>query len=73
MTKKIQIFCEKQAFGVCARLGDYMGISSGGIRLFFVYTSFLTMGSPVILYLILAFVMDMRKHFRRGNSSIWDF
>ena len=44
-----------QAFGVCTHLGEKFKISTSSIRLYFIYTSFLTMGSPVIIYLILAF------------------
>jgi hypothetical protein len=32
----------------------------------------LTFGSPVIIYLALAFVMNMRRHLRR-RSTIWDY
>jgi phage shock protein PspC (stress-responsive transcriptional regulator) len=63
---------ERNAFGVCAWLGDKTGISAGSVRLFFIYTSFLTVGSPVILYMILAFWLDWNKHSRKGRSTIWD-
>ena len=63
---------EKQAFGVCAFLGERLRISSASIRLFFIYTSCLTFGSPVILYLILAFLLNIHKHLRKERSSIWD-
>jgi phage shock protein C len=71
--KRIQDFFEEHAFGVCTRLGEKLGIATSGIRLFFIYASFLTFGSPVIIYLSLAFVMNIRKHLRRRNSTIFDF
>lgn len=64
---KLQFF----SFGVCARLGEILGISSSSIRLFFIYASFITFGSPVIVYLSLAFVMNLRKYLRR-RSSVWE-
>lgn len=70
--KRIQLFLEKQAFGVCTRLGEKFAIPSSSIRLFFIYTSFLTFGSPVLIYLALAFIMNFRKHFKRRNNAIWD-
>jgi len=70
--KRIQHFFEKYAFGVCTRLGEKLGIATSSIRLFFIYASFLTLGSPVILYLVLAFVMNIRRHLRR-RSTIWDY
>jgi phage shock protein C len=70
---RVQRFFEERAFGVCTRLGEKLGIATSSIRLFFVYTSFLTFGSPVILYLVLAFIMNIRKHLRRRSSAIMDF
>ncbi|MBN8821263.1 MULTISPECIES: PspC domain-containing protein [unclassified Spirosoma] len=70
---KIRYFIENQAFGVCARLGEKMNISASSIRLYFIYTSCLTLGSPVVLYLILAFWMEMNKHLRRhAHPTIWE-
>ena len=63
---------EKYAFGVCTFLGEKFGIATGSIRLFFIYTSFMTLGSPVILYLILAFLMNLHKHLRNKRSTVWD-
>lgn len=70
--KRIQLFFEEHAFGVCTYLGDKLGVATSSIRLFFIYASFLTLGSPVILYLSLAFMINMRAHLRK-RSSIWDF
>jgi len=72
MIENIKSLFEKQAFGVCTKLGDAMGVSSGAIRLFFIYASFLAIGSPVILYMSLAFLFNLRKHFRRRSSIVWD-
>ena len=72
LIKRIQHFFEEHAFGVCTRLGEKMGIATSSIRLFFIYASFLTFGSPVIIYLALAFIMNMRRHLRR-RSTIWDY
>ena len=69
---KIQHFCENYAFGVCTRLGEKLGMATSSIRLFFIYASFITFGSPVIIYLALAFVMNIRKHLRK-RSPIWDY
>jgi phage shock protein PspC (stress-responsive transcriptional regulator) len=73
LMKRIQNFFEDKAFGVCTRIGEKMGLSTSSIRLFFIYASFLTFGSPVILYLALAFIMNFRKNLRRRNNSVWDY
>jgi phage shock protein PspC (stress-responsive transcriptional regulator) len=72
MIERIQLFFEGYAFGVCTRLGEKLGIATSGIRLFFIYASFFTFGSPIIIYLALAFIMNIRKSLRRRNP-IWDF
>ena len=70
---KLRYFVEKQAFGVCTLLGEKMNISASSIRLYFIYTSFLTLGSPVVLYLILAFWMEMSKQLRlHAHPTIWE-
>lgn len=68
--KKMKYFVEGYAFGVCTRLGEKLGIATSSIRLFFIYTSFLAIGSPILIYLALAFIMNMRKHLRR-RSPVW--
>ena len=72
LTDRIQHFFEKYAFGVCTRLGEILGVATSSIRLFFIYASFITFGSPVIIYLSLAFIMNIRKHLRR-RSQVWDY
>jgi phage shock protein PspC (stress-responsive transcriptional regulator) len=72
LTSRIQEFFEGYAFGVCTRLGEKLGMATSSIRLFFIYASFFTFGSPVLVYLALAFIMNIRKHLRR-RSPIWDY
>ncbi|MEO5975816.1 MAG: PspC family transcriptional regulator [Chryseolinea sp.] len=72
LTVRVQHFFETYAFGVCTNLGDILGVATSSIRLFFIYATFITFGSPVIIYLSLAFIMNMRKHIRR-RTAIWDY
>ncbi len=73
MHDRLRFFVENQVFGVCTRLGEKLNFSVSSIRLYFIYASFLTFGSPIILYLILAFWMELRKHWRRHSSpTIWE-
>lgn len=67
--KKFQFFLEEQAFGVCTRLGEILQLPSEVIRMYFVYASFLTLGSPIIVYLSLAFWMNMSRYMR-SNSRL---
>ncbi len=61
---------EQRAYGVCSKLGEKLGISSSSIRLYFIYTSFLAFGSPIILYLVLAFWLNIRKYLRRQKNFV---
>jgi phage shock protein PspC (stress-responsive transcriptional regulator) len=73
MIHKIQDFSERYAFGVCAWWGKKLGLKSTKIRLFFIYLSFLTLGSPVIIYLIMAFVLEHKHYFKlKRRKTIWD-
>ncbi len=69
--RRIQIFFEDQAFGVCTRLGEKLNISTSSIRIFFIYSSFLTFGSPIIVYLALAWIMNIRKYIRQRYNRLW--
>ena len=69
----IKDFIEWKAFGVCSELGDRLGIATSRIRLWFIYISFLTMGSPIIVYMVLAFWVNLRNYIllRRRNPLKW--
>ncbi len=66
---------EKKAFGVCTWLGLKLGMKSTTIRLYFIYLSFFTFGSPIILYFVLAFLLENKKFFfpqKAVRKRIWD-
>tara|TARA_B100000965_G_scaffold406171_1_gene443665 strand:+ start:890 stop:1114 length:225 start_codon:yes stop_codon:yes gene_type:complete len=73
MIQNIQDFFEKYAFGVCEWWGKKLGINSSKIRIYFIYTSFLTLGSPLIIYLVMAFVLEHKHLFKfKKKKTIWD-
>jgi len=59
---KLRAFLEMHAFGVCTAIGEKLGIASSRIRMWFIYISFLTMGSPVLVYMILAFWLNIKRY-----------
>lgn len=63
---------EQRFFGVSAYVGQKLGMSDSRIRLYFIYLSFITLGSPVLLYLFIAFWMEIRNSFGRSRRSVWD-
>jgi len=66
---RLRQFIEWQAFGVCSAMGDRLGIATARIRTWFVYISFLTMGSPLIVYFVLAFWMNMKRYILSGRRN----
>ena len=59
---RLKYFIEWQAFGVCTAIGERLGIATSRIRTWFIYVSFLTMGSPLIIYFILVFWMNIKRY-----------
>ena len=69
MISKIREFLEFHAFGVCSAIGDKLGIASSRIRMWFIYISFLTLGSPVIIYMALAFLMNIKQYILNAKRN----
>lgn len=63
---------ERHAFGVCQYLGEKMQIAPAIVRKYFIYISFIGMGSPLIIYLAVAFWVNLRRNIRRGRSVLWE-
>jgi phage shock protein PspC (stress-responsive transcriptional regulator) len=72
LVENIKSFFEKQAFGICEFWGEKLSIKSANIRLFFIYTSFLTIGSPIIIYLVMGFWMNLNRLIRKNRGGVWD-
>ena len=62
-------FLEKSAFGVCQQLGEWMRINPARIRVYFIYASFITFGSPLILYLVMAFWLNIKKYISSPGAN----
>ncbi len=68
---------EFRLFGVCSWLGEKLGIKATSIRLYFIYLSFFTFGSSIIIYLISSFILEHKGYFKpwlypKKRSSVWD-
>jgi len=74
MIEKNRDKIEKYAFGVCAWWGNKLGMKSSIVRKTFIYLSFFTFGSPVIIYLFMAFILENKAYFKPTpkRSSVWD-
>ena len=73
MITKILGYFEKQAFGVCNWWGEKLHLKSSQVRLSFIYLSFLTVGSPIIIYLIMSFILKHKEYFKFSKrKTVWD-
>jgi phage shock protein PspC (stress-responsive transcriptional regulator) len=59
---RLRKFIELHAFGVCTAIGAKMGIATSKIRMWFIYLSFITFGSPLVIYMVLAFWMNIKNY-----------
>ncbi|TKC08913.1 PspC domain-containing protein [Pedobacter frigoris] len=72
MFQRIITFFEKRSFGVCTYLADRLNMSISKIRLFFIYSSFLAVGFPIVFYILAALVLDVRHYVKKIRLRIWD-
>jgi len=72
--EKIYSLLEKNAFGVCSYFGKKWGVPVSKIRLSFIYLTFLTLGSPIVIYFVFALVLDYKDFIfpKNKRKSIWD-
>ncbi|RZK15878.1 MAG: PspC family transcriptional regulator [Hymenobacter sp.] len=70
--KRLTDFIETQSFGLCSALGQRWGFSTRSVRLSFVYASFFTFGSPVVLYFAGVFWVNIRQAMREQRRTVWD-
>lgn len=47
-----------------------MGVKSSRVRMYFIYLSCLTLGSPLLLYLFAAFWLNLRNYLNEGRKRI---
>jgi phage shock protein PspC (stress-responsive transcriptional regulator) len=66
---KLKYFIEWHVFGVCTAIGEKMGIATSTIRKYFIYISFITMGSPLIIYLFVAFWMNVKNYILNSKRN----
>ena len=73
MIDKTQTYFEKQVFGVCSWWGEKLQLKTTRIRMSFIYLSFLTLGSPIFVYLIMAFILEHKEYFKfQKRKTVWD-
>ncbi|MFT7344859.1 MAG: phage shock protein C [Lentimonas sp.] len=73
--QKITFFFELRSFGVCDWWARKLGIERGKVRTAFIYTAVVGLGSPLLLYFIMAWIKEHKHYFklqRKRRTSIWE-
>lgn len=72
MFQSIVTFFEQQSFGVSTYLANKLNMSISKVRLFFIYSSFLAVGFPILFYVLAAVVLDIRNYVKKARLKVWD-
>lgn len=75
LIQKITFFFEMRSFGVCEWWAKKLGIEGAKVRNAFIYLTFIGLGSPLILYLIMAWIKEHKHYFKlqlKRKKSIWE-
>ena len=72
MFQRIVTFFEQQSFGVSAYLANKLNMRTSKVRLFFIYSSFLAVGFPILFYFLAAIVLDIRTYMKKVRLRVWD-
>ena len=72
MFQRIVTFFEQRIFGVSSYLANKLDMSTAKVRLFFIYSSFLAVGFPILFYILAAVVLDIRHYMKRIRLRVWE-
>jgi len=75
MIPQIKTYFEQKAYGVCAWWGEKLNIKTEQVRLSFIYLSFITAGVSLVLYLVMAFLLQHKERIKRPfarRKSVWE-
>lgn len=68
----LRYYFEKHGFYVSSRFADRLGIKAKNVRLFFIYSSFATLGLGFAMYLTIAFYLKLKDLIYTKRSSVFD-
>ena len=72
MLYNLRHFLERNGFYVSSRLADRLGMRAKNVRIFFIYSTFATIGFGFIVYLILAFWLKLKDLVYTKRTSVFD-
>jgi phage shock protein PspC (stress-responsive transcriptional regulator) len=75
MIAGVKQWFEQQAFGVCEWWAEKLNVKTEQVRLSFIYLSFITAGVHLVVYLVMAFVLQHRERIKKPfqkRRTVWD-
>jgi phage shock protein PspC (stress-responsive transcriptional regulator) len=72
IVNRIKEYFELQAYGVCEWWATKFNVNTNSVRVYFIYISFLTLGSPLLIYLVMAFILKNKNWFKPKRATIWE-
>ena len=75
MIDRIKTWFEQHAFGVCEWWAQKLNIKTEQVRLSFIYLACVTAGLHMVVYLVMAFVLEHKERIKRPfakRSSVWE-
>jgi len=73
MIDQIRDYFEITGYNVCSRMSKRLHLNPEIVRLYFIYISFVTLGSPIIIYLFLAFWLRFKDYlYQSKRPSVLD-
>jgi len=72
MLYELRHFLERNGFYVSSRMADRLGMRAKNVRLFFIYTTFATVGLSFVIYLTLAFWLKLKDLVYTKRTSVFD-
>lgn len=72
MFQRIVTYFEQQSFGVSTYFANKLHMSTAKVRLFFIYSSFLAVGFPILFYFLAAILLDIRHYMKKSRLKVWD-
>ena len=73
--QKVLFYLEMRSYGVCEWWALKLGIRTSKVRIGFIYASFIALGSPLFIYLGMAWILEHKHYFKlkpKKRSSIWE-
>ena len=72
MNSWFRTLLDKQVFGICSVIADFLQMKASSVRFFLIYSSFFTLGSTLLLYLMIAFLVRLKDLINSNRDFVYE-